>query len=121
MSELLKIGDSDYSDYVVSGSLICGKEERGVVKNITLDGMAHKHRAALKDTVNVQLALVPDSVYVALVADVSALLFTATYRAQDGVVTKTCATDTGAVGSMLRDYADDGALWDSVSLTIYEV
>lgn len=120
MADIFKIGDNDYSDFVVAGGVVCNRDERCVVKNTTLDGTIHKHRAVAKDKVGITLAMVPDAVYTALVADVSAIQFTATYRAQTGVVTKACATDTGAVGTLLQEL-DGGVYWGTVALTIYEV
>ena len=106
MEDIFKIGSNDYSGYVVAGGIVCSKEERSVVKNTTLDGTIHKHRGSRKDSVSITLGMVPDTVYKALVSDVSALQFSVTYRAQEGVATKTCATDNGG-----RGYAPPGARW----------
>lgn len=117
---LFAIGDHDYSEFIATGGLSPHKAERGLIKTELLDGSTRKHRASLKDEVAVTLAMVPDAVYLQLVEDLSAVTFQASYRAQEGEVTKVCACDTGAVGAVLAEL-DDGLYWASVALTIYEV
>lgn len=119
MNEIFKVGEHDYTMYVVEGGITCTPVEILARKVITMDGVTHKARTGVKDQVRVSMEFVPDSVYRQLVADTASLYFAAVYPCGGGIATKTCCTDTGVIAT-LKNELDDGVYWDTIELDFYE-
>lgn len=119
MTDIFKVGDNDYSEYVVQGGVELRPVEVGVKKVVTMDGITRKSRAAIKRQVTVTMELVPDPVYRRLEQDVRPIYFPVTFSAAGGAVTATCFTDTGAIAVIKAELG--GVMhWETVQVTVTE-